>query len=282
MEIKCPKCRFRYNMVAAPGMTLLACVCPRCGMPFTFSMSEEDMKESTQASDVQEPTALDDDVRPSMKTSTTSQSPLFDASSVDVPPSNISKLATADMPIQPYLSSINPPHHVINRGTIPPGDNNKIQQHRWTCLRSCLLIFFLIILLIVFLIHACSRKNSYTSRNIENVPMIVNSDDGMAPTTSSSDDTSKDEFEEVHPEKAPEWIQGSWSVHTDYGPITITIKGNHIAETEDGETSYGTYYYQNHRLHCDFQHSSVMIFKLDEKKQRIDAGKGMLMDKIHD
>ena len=282
MEIKCPKCRFRYDMVAAPGMKALACVCPRCGMPFTFMVSEEDMTESTQASEVQEVTACDDGVRSSMKSAAIPQSSPSKASSVDVSHSNISKPTTVDILNRPNVAPINPSYHIVNRGIMPPLDNNKIQPHKWTCLRSCLFIFVLILFLIVFLIHTCSQKNSYTSNDIDNGPVIVNSCDSIAHVASSSEDTSKDEFEEVHPERAPEWIQGSWSVHTAYGLITITIRGNHIAETEDGETSYGTYYYQDHNLHCDFQHGSVMIFKLDEKNQRIDAGKGLLMDKTHD
>ena len=41
MEVKCPKCRFKYDTAVAPGITELACVCPRCGTPFSYVVTEE-------------------------------------------------------------------------------------------------------------------------------------------------------------------------------------------------------------------------------------------------
>lgn len=39
MEVKCPKCRYRYDTPVASGENEVACVCPRCGVPFTLSMT---------------------------------------------------------------------------------------------------------------------------------------------------------------------------------------------------------------------------------------------------
>ena len=45
MQVKCPKCRLRYETNIPFGMTEVSCVCPRCGTPFTHlvdSQQEED------------------------------------------------------------------------------------------------------------------------------------------------------------------------------------------------------------------------------------------------
>ena len=88
-----------------------------------------------------------------------------------------------------------------------------------------------------------------------------------------------DEFQEVAPEKAPDWIEGSWVVDSEEGMIRITIHGNHIAEASGGETSHGTFYYEKGCLFCDFGKGEVEVRKLDLENERIDAGDGMWMEK---
>lgn len=81
-------------------------------------------------------------------------------------------------------------------------------------------------------------------------------------------------------ERAPSWIQGNWHVDTDYGGISLKIYGDNIAETSGGETSYGHFKYQNHRLYCDFGDNSLFVYRLVEETRQIDAGNGVLMEKL--
>lgn len=38
MEVKCPRCRYRFDMHKSPGVTMLQCFCPRCGQPFSYDI----------------------------------------------------------------------------------------------------------------------------------------------------------------------------------------------------------------------------------------------------
>ena len=49
MKVKCPKCRYRFDLADAPGMQELQCNCPRCGMPFTFAVDDEGIGKQMNA-----------------------------------------------------------------------------------------------------------------------------------------------------------------------------------------------------------------------------------------
>ena len=61
MEIKCPKCRFRFEVDCPQGVRTLSCVCPRCGTPFAHELPTDD--EATAAA----PSATDDKGVPSVQ-----------------------------------------------------------------------------------------------------------------------------------------------------------------------------------------------------------------------
>ena len=44
MEIRCPKCKYKFEEEIAPGILEKACVCPRCGTPFIYNVENEDEK----------------------------------------------------------------------------------------------------------------------------------------------------------------------------------------------------------------------------------------------
>lgn len=46
MIVKCPKCRFKYEMPVAPDTKELACVCSRCGFPFSYVVPEDAQSEA--------------------------------------------------------------------------------------------------------------------------------------------------------------------------------------------------------------------------------------------
>ena len=63
MEIKCPKCRFRYDTPVSSGMTEVACVCPRCGTPFTYAVSDDSCTEQKAAEGAWQQPATQDNGR---------------------------------------------------------------------------------------------------------------------------------------------------------------------------------------------------------------------------
>ena len=50
MQVKCPKCRFRYDTPVAAGITEIACVCPRCGTPFAHTITDDDLSQPSSDS----------------------------------------------------------------------------------------------------------------------------------------------------------------------------------------------------------------------------------------
>ena len=54
IELKCPKCRFKFVEHFHSGLTELSCVCPRCGTPFAYTLTEQDIDTSLRQSEVAE------------------------------------------------------------------------------------------------------------------------------------------------------------------------------------------------------------------------------------
>lgn len=45
MEVKCPKCRLRFDVAVPHGFTEVQCNCPRCGTPFTYKTEGKEEAE---------------------------------------------------------------------------------------------------------------------------------------------------------------------------------------------------------------------------------------------
>ncbi len=143
------------------------------------------------------------------------------------------------------------------------------------CFKRILIIVACVIIGIIFLERQCSSSSSYDAESLG----ITEADGTQAPVEHVATPTPSFNDQAPH-EKAPSWIQGNWHVDTEYGGISLKIYGDNIAETSGGETSYGHYKYQNHRLYCDFGDNDVFVYRLVEESKQIDAGSGMLMKKI--
>lgn len=276
MQVKCPKCRFRYDITAPNGMSEIACVCPRCGQPFTYLMED----------------AADQQTDPS----TSNQDAVVEESTSDVPaaqtdkPTDTSAVgATRTTTKRPAGSSENLSWQRMNtsrdnavRKNHPPmtGNGNEQNQKRGGFFRSCFFLFFVILLVLVLTVRSCwksARTDRLDSSSLadDNTEYRLDQEHDV-----SSSHAEVDPFEEVHPGKAPSWLQGTWTYGTDYGVIKLTINDKKITESIGDETVSGTFYYENRRLVCDFgDPNNITIYRLDTERQQIDAGNGMLMEK---
>lgn len=276
MQVKCPKCRFRYDITAPNGMSEIACVCPRCGQPFTYFMED----------------AADQQTEPS----TSNQDVVVEESTSDVPaaqtdtPTDTSAIgATRTTTKRPAGSSENLSWQRMNtsrdnavRKNHPPtaGTGNEQNQKRGGFFRSCFFLFFVILLVLVLTVRSC-----WKSARTDRLDSSSLADDNTEYRLDSEHDAPSshaevDPFEEIHPGKAPSWIQGTWTYGTDYGVIKLTINDKKITESIGDETVSGTFYYENRRLVCDFgDPNNITIYRLDTERQQIDAGNGMLMEK---
>lgn len=272
MNVKCPKCRYRFDVPSSPGMVELQCNCPRCGTPFTFAIGDDELGESSE-----EAPAADEQT------------------AVSVGQSQIPETAVPnDTPMPPTPDN---DHSTVVPPTIPPrgkvvaspvfqdtrkiyGNNGTAAQqppHRKShgCLIGCVATVALAMLVVVGVLVKCGSSESYTANDLEISDTAASGTevDPVSMPTPSYDSSAA-------AEKAPKWIQGNWHVDTDYGGISLKIHGDQVAETSGGETSYGSYKYQNHRLYCDFGDNEQFVYRLVEETRQIDAGNGLLMKKV--
>ena len=255
MIVKCPKCRFKYEMPVAPGTKELACVCSRCGFPFSYTGPEETQNEVHQESVVQtrQPSverSIDRrDIRRDNWQRNNDRQEMYEYEENE----------EQQMQVPPYH-----PYSNRNRG----------------CARQMFIVFLLILIISVFALRHCYYDRSYTAETIVSKEMPKNTEkDDLSEIVPSEDDNDVDEFTEVRPQEPPQWLQGSWTVETPEGPINIFIKGNHIAESFKGETQSGTFYYSEGKIYCNFGNNEESIRNVDLQRQRIDAGGGLMMEK---
>ena len=276
MQVKCPKCRFRYDITAPSGMSEIACVCPRCGQPFTYFM-EDAADQQTEPSTSNQDAVVEE---------STSDVP---AAQTDTPTCTSAVGATRTTTKRPAGSSENlswqrmntPRDNAVRKNHSPmTGNGNEQNQKRGGFFRSCFFLFFVILLVLVLTVRSCwksARTDRLDSSSLadDNTEYRLDSEHDVP-----SSHAEVDPFEEIHPGKAPSWIQGTWTYGTDYGVIKLTINDKKITESIGDETVSGTFYYENRRLVCDFgDPNNITIYRLDTERQQIDAGNGMLMEK---
>ena len=285
MQVKCPKCRFRYDTPVAAGITEIACVCPRCGTPFAHTITDDDLSQpssdSLAAGDGAAQTGRADGMHAVHTADGTPQhlnvstSPHLNVAAR--PAGALSERSGERTSQHPNVETSQHPNVSSSdqwiKHTIPAG---KPQQGRGRrgCLRNCLIVFLLMFVVLVFTVRNCFGDRSYKQAMLEqgvNQSLDEFGDEAVVRDV--------DEFVEIHPEPIPDWLEGAWRVETNYGVITITIHGNKIAEESGGEISRGTFYYKQGKLYCDFGDGELAIRRLNMKRKCIDAGDGMLMEK---
>jgi hypothetical protein len=228
--------------------------------------------------------------------STSNQDAVVEESTSDVPavqtdtPTDTSAVgATRTTTKRPAGSSENlswqrmntPRDNAVKKNHSPmTGNGNEQNQKRGGFFRSFFFLFFVILLVLVLTVRSCwksARTDRLDSSSLadDNTEYRLDQEHDVP-----SSHAEVDPFEEVHPGKAPSWIQGTWTYGTDYGVIKLTINDKKITESIGDETVSGTFYYENRRLVCDFgDPNNITIYRLDTERQQIDAGNGMLMEK---
>ena len=246
VEVKCPKCRFRYDVAVSAGMNEVACVCPRCGTPFTFAVTEGDDRTVQQPENGETRPETQENVR------------------VKVPP----------LPQEPdrrqesqatsggrQASQTPPPFTKPNPMPTSPYSPNYKRKNNG-CLRNCLTVFIVSFVVLVFFVRNCNEEHSFGSEILQKNEFYDDSATESRPETA-----------EINGETPPHWLEGTWRAETSYGVVNISIRGNQIRELlPDGEINRGTFYYKKDRLYCDFGEESLIMLKLNQKKQIIYYG----------
>ncbi len=279
MLVKCPKCRYQFDVPAWPGATQLQCNCARCGTPFTYTIENEGdnipeaekMPEEVAAPENDGAIASEEPAGTTQQ-ATTPPVPPRTSSTVETTRPRYSSSSTSSIspgPMPPPLSAYARRPNDAPRPSYPPIAGRKSKKSSG-CLRKMMVVGVVATIGIILLLLQCDAEKDYNQ--------TVSS--GQAPSSQQTVHGGEVQFDaNAKQEKAPQWIQGRWHVDTDFGGISLTIRGQYIVETSGGQTCSGKYRYQNHRLFCDYGDGKPFVYRLDEEKQRIDAGNGLMMEK---
>ena len=255
MEIKCPKCRFRYDEQIAPGIKEASCVCPRCGTPFIFKTGETDDTEDRQ------PTSAEQ--APATGTATT-------ATTVE-PPTPGGHHTDADEAAHATPGSDSHDSHHAHRQPLIPSQHaikhslEKKTPADWKNLRRRIVIIAAILFVATATINNCVRHNSHNNAAEEERIVQTNAD-----TSTSMHDGAKTIGDEY------KWIEGGWRSTADDLDLSFSIRGSQISVTDGGDRISGTYVikgkhieYNNYSFRMDkkhhcFWHAGVKFVQADE------------------
>lgn len=244
ISVKCPKCRLVFDVEAPAGAMTVDCVCPRCGMPFEHTLRKEEGPEPDEA-----------------------------VASLNEQPAQIEQAQALIGQEQPVGApfGLGPNFHQPT----PEEIMKRRRDTRQGCIKLLIYLAVGLIIVVMFTLRGCWKDRRYR----ENVVVISETPTDVLRPSAVPNDRAPGRHADA--EKAPEWIQGTWYVKTDFGEIFITIRGNTIAETSGGNaTVYGTFYYTYSKLNCDFGDGKTFVYYLDEENELIDAGDGLLMKKL--
>lgn len=261
MEIKCPKCKYRFEEDIQSYEAEHSCVCPRCGTPFLYSArTEEEGASARSEAESQQGNNTEAVISPRKETPATAA---------------VNKDASAEQS-EPYSAraSLERRSRDYGFGDSPYRRNNRRRQRRgqWRLIYAAIAVA-------VFIIGI-----SYIANKISTDPNAAAYANASYPDTGSEDEVDSltelfNDTEEGQIEPAPQWVQGRWVAHTDLYDIEIEISGDSIIETEGGKSCAGTFVYKNQKLVCTYGESDVFIYTLDFGARTIDCGVGIIMRK---
>lgn len=251
MEIKCPKCRFRFEENIADFINEASCVCPRCGTPFVYTREVTGEKADTQDKQKE-----DNDSVPDNKTD--------DFLNVKSSPKEDYENKNAEL----HTAQRQPIYTKWQTAGLKPDTQKKwLQNKNLFLIISAGITFTVIAVIIITMIFSCHK---------DDVPPVASYNDNSYMTYTQAD---TGHAIEDNGGQAPEWIQGRWMFHAEFYDIIIDIDGDKIIERENGHVSKGIFTYKKGKLICKFADNSVFIYRLDFMNQAIDCGDGLIMQK---
>lgn len=280
MKVKCPKCRLTFEVKTIPGITEVACNCPRCGTPFTYQVSEEEADDTTPDTGL----AAGETTPPQANATDGGQArvngilPQQDRSQPDRSQQGATYGRDANRYGQPPQPTM--PMSDFGQTQFNPLPPNQPQKPR-SCLSSCLNKILFAVLMIAAIIIVANKCSGSSSDDYAPSAGVEQPKDA----SSSSVSHEADDFVEVNAQKAPDWIQGTWEYDDNgedgLGRITIVIHGNHLKEQiNDMEAAEGTFYYSAGTLHFESPDGrSRCDYPLNHKRKSIEWQDGKFMHK---
>lgn len=276
IKVKCPKCRLTFEVEALPGITEVACNCPRCGTPFTTQIQEAAASVIDSHPSSASPSANTHGYSSEVANVNTDK----DQQGVGASGTSVSD------DISSYNARLRDKQSVHRQQSFMGGNQGALtggtSRHKTGCMGGCLMVFLICFLLFFWGVRQCSKSEGerYEPQDVSTT-IESNADDGVEVGQGG-----KDTFVEVNVKEAPAWIQGSWLYDdngTDgVGQVIIAIRGNHLTESIQGQNSAkGTFYYENGVLHFETDNGKGRCdYRLDVTGERIEWQDGKFMKKI--
>lgn len=274
MKVKCPKCRLTFDVKTIPGITEVACNCPRCGTPFTYQLTEEEAAAAEKAA--KEAVSVDGPQQQTPPKPTANDGASQSVASQAQP--SYRQPQQNQAPASPSAHPSNGPYNYHGYREYPP--QYMSQQRKFTS--SCLGRAVISAVIMGFIILVINMCNGFSSDDLDNAAPVSKVDNTTPPDSKDDDD-----FVEVNAKEAPAWVQGTWTYNDTgndgLGKITVVIRGNHLKEQiNDAESAEGTFYYSNGVLHFESPDgSSRCDYRLNHKRKSIEWQDGKLMEKVN-
>ena len=265
MEIKCPKCRFRYEEQETPGITEMACVCPRCGTPFIHKIEDAKAPEPTSSvpSTDQQATDQDDNHtdnanrQQAENQSTTATTPSVNATTPSVNATTRSKNGSREDVNKPHSLHNSSNHQTPVRKTSHGKHTSKQEDedpNKWRDLKRKLLIIAAIVFVVAAAInHSISHYTPTGNTEDEDKLVMTNAD-----TTTSMHDGAKTIDDNN------KWLEGAWRTNDPKTNLSFSIRGGQISVAEGGDTIAGTY-----RIDGEFVIYKGYNFRMDKENSCI-------------
>lgn len=266
VEVKCPKCRYRFLVAATFGESQLSCVCERCGTPFTFQLDRPEEEAPVSS--------------PSSSSSAVVPPP--------IPPSADDHAGKGETSVPPPVPPAYQRESVIGAQAALRQERRQFEdaarhpdQQVGGWAKGCIIAFVALVLAIGYggyrLIHHFSGDRFRDQASIETPRNpISSSGDDTADTMSAKGD--EDQFEEIHQQDPPGWIEGSWYGTASYGEITmrLDIDQRQLSISVGSKpVKSGSFYYKDGVLNCDYNDGSTKQYTVNAARHAIVTGDGV-------
>lgn len=247
MEIKCPKCRYKFVDDVPSGLNEYSCVCPRCGTPFTVSLDNVEV-ESFPRNDT-EPVKVQEEVTPAI----VNRKPDYRTSVEQPNPRRKLNIAEGRM------------EFTSRHRTGSKNDRN---------LRRLVIAFIVSIvpsaILALFVLSRCIGTQDVSTFTEVTTDKILETDTSSVYTNSPVN---------AYSQPVPQWVKGEWTGEAQFFSIILVIDDTKITEICGARKARGTYQYDNGRLYCKFPENTAYTYLVNEDTHTITAGEGLILHK---
>lgn len=294
MQVKCPKCRLRFDVPAPEGITEVQCNCPRCGTPFTYiatnpaadhqspaaTEKKEEEKPTTEASPEAKPTQSQADTKPEADGSPAA-TPYESHANAD------KKVETAAMG-----KTEEPAHtHSPRPQTHELPETQFLRHRQGTSLRGVLFAVAIIVVMIGAAALVVKGVDSFMTKMDSGAYMPTSVADSDSTTTAKEKEKTTAKAEalrktrkaeskeraEAQKEDIPAWLQGRWEVNGGQTDLTMRISGTRITVSDAFHTTHGHITYSNGRITCHLTDGRIFVYIADTHRHHIIAGDGTVM-----